>query len=210
LVEVYGRLKEDMDRRFAALEEHLAQRNIDEKAIRSLVKAMVGSEVARVHSVVMEEFDRLKAKVEEELSKRGVDAETIRQVIGEIQSNLLDSVRQIIDQRVLHLAQIIEEKSNDIKDVLDLVNELLKAEMDFQEQLLKLKDEVRLRLNEETLEEVFYKMLTKRGIIKKRRKRWILPIIGGGILAGIVIGLIINPAITFVTIAMMIVVLLRW
>jgi len=67
-----------MDRRFVALEERLAQRNIDEKAIRSLVKAMVGSEVARVHSVVMEEFDRLKAKVEEELSKRGVDAETIR------------------------------------------------------------------------------------------------------------------------------------
>jgi len=209
MVEVYNKLREDIDKRFMALEENLAQRSIDERSVRALVKAMVGSEVARVHSVVMEEFDRLKAKVEEELSKRGVDAETIRQIIGEIQSKLLDSVRQIIDQRVIHLAQIIEEKSNDVKDILDLVNELLKAEAAFEEELLKLKDEVRLHLNEETLEEVFYKMLIKRGIIRKRRKRW-LPIIGGGILAGIVIGLIVNPAITFVTIAMVIVVLLRW
>jgi parvulin-like peptidyl-prolyl isomerase len=158
----------------------------------------------------MEEFDRLKAKVEEELSKRGVDAETIRQVIGELQSKLLDSVKQIIDQRVMHLAQIIEEKSNDIKDVLDLVNELLKIETAFEEELLKLRDEVRKHLSEEGLEEMIYKTMIRRGIIRRRHRKWVLPIAGLVVLGAIIAGLIINPILTIVIIAIAIVILLRW
>ncbi|MCG2880668.1 MAG: hypothetical protein L7H00_01950 [Vulcanisaeta sp.] len=193
-----------------AFEERIAQRfNLDEKAIRSLVKAMVGSEVARLHSVVMEEINEVKAKVEE-LSRRGVDVEAMRQVIGEIQSKLLDSVKQLIDQRVMHLAQIIEEKSNDVKDVLDLVNELLKAEAEFEERLSELRAEIRRLLDEEALEEHLYRALVKHGVIRRKRRKWAPIIAGLGILAAIIAGLIINPIITLVVLFIAIVVLLRW
>jgi len=152
--EIYGRLKEDMDRRFVALEERLAQRNIDEKAIRSLVKAMVGSEVARVHSVVMEEFDRLKAKVEEELSKRGVDAETIRQVVNEEFSRVINE----LDRRFMHVLSTIDEQSSSIKDILDLVNEVLKIVIEDEERVAEIKN----ALSEERLEELLYRVLVKR------------------------------------------------
>ena len=193
-----------------AFEERIAQRfNVDEKAIRSLVKAMVGSEVARLHSIVMEEINEVKAKVEE-LSRRGVDVEAMRQVIGEIQSKLLDSVKQLIDQRVMHLAQIIEEKSNDVKDVLDLVNELLKAEAEFEERLSELRAEIRRLLDEEALEEHLYRALVKHGVIRRRRRKWAPLVAGLGILAAIIAGLIINPIITLVVLFIAIVVLLRW
>jgi DNA polymerase III gamma/tau subunit len=182
---------------------------MDEKTVKSIVKAMVGSEVARLHSIIMEEINEVKAKVEE-LSRRGVDVETIRQVIGEIQSKLLDSVKQIIDQRVMHLAQIIEEKSNDVKDVLDLVNELLKAETKFEEELAKLRAEIRRLLDEEALEELLYRALVKHGVIRRRRRKWAPLIAGLGILAAIIAGLIINPIITLVVLFIVIVVLLRW
>ena len=200
--EIYGRLKEDMDRRFVALEERLAQRNIDEKAIRSLVKAMVGSEVARVHSVVMEEFDRLKAKVEEELSKRGVDAETIRQVVNEEFSRVINE----LDRRFMHVLSAIDEQSSSIKDILDLVNEVLKIVIEDEERVTEIKN----ALSEERLEELLYRVLVKRGIIRRKRRRWVLPIIGLSILGAVVAGFVINPAITAVIILIIIAVLLRW
>jgi DNA polymerase III gamma/tau subunit len=182
---------------------------MDEKTVKSIVKAMVGSEVARLHSIVMEEINEVKAKVEE-LSRRGVDVETIRQVIGEVQSKLLDSVKQIIDQRVMHLAQIIEEKSNDVKDVLDLVNELLKAETKFEEELAKLRAEIRRLLDEEALEELLYRALVKHGVIRRRRRKWAPLIAGLGILAAIIAGLIINPIITLVILFITFAILMRW
>jgi glutamyl-tRNA reductase len=200
--EIYGRLKEDMDRRFVALEERLAQRNIDEKAIRSLVKAMVGSEVARVHSVVMEEFDRLKAKVEEELSKRGVDAETIRQVVNEEFSRVINE----LDRRFMHVLSAIDEQANDIRDAMDLINEVLKIVIEDEERVAEIKN----ALSEERLEELLYRVLVKRGIIRRKRRRWMLVIAGLGVLTAIVIGFLINPILTAVVLLIVFVVLMRW
>jgi DUF438 domain-containing protein len=208
--EIYGRLKEDMDRRFAALEERLAQRNIDEKAIKSLVKAMVGNEIARVHSVVMEEFDRLKAKVEEELSKSGVDVETIRQIVDEVYNKLLDSVKQIVDQRVIHILDTLNEQTNSIRDALDLINEVHKVESEFEEELLKLRDEVRRYFNEEYLEELFYKTLVRRGILRRKRRKWVPLIAGLSVLGAIITGLLLSPAVTLVILAVAFAILLRW
>jgi ATP-dependent Lon protease len=200
--EIYGRLKEDMDRRFAALEEHLAQRNIDEKAIRSLVKAMVGSEVARVHSVVMEEFDRLKAKVEEELSKRGVDAETIRQAVNEEFSRVINE----LDRRFMHVLSAIDEQANDIRDAMDLINEVLKIVIEDEERVVEIKN----ALSEERLEELLYRVLVKRGIIRRRKRKWGWVAVGLGILIAIVTGFLINPILTVVVLFIVFVILMRW
>ena len=200
--EIYGRLKEDMDRRFVALEERLAQRNIDEKAIRSLVKAMVGSEVARVHSVVMEEFDRLKAKVEEELSKRGVDAETIRQVVNEEFSRVINE----LDRRFMHVLSAIDEQANDIRDAMDLINEVLKIVIEDEERV----EEIKNALSEERLEELLYRVLVKRGIIRRKRRKWGWVAVGLGILIAIVTGFLINPILTAVVLFIVFVVLMRW
>jgi len=192
-----------MDRRFVALEERLAQRNIDEKAIRSLVKAMVGSEVARVHSVVMEEFDRLKAKVEEELSKRGVDAETIRQVVNEEFSRVINE----LDRRFMHVLSTIDEQSSSIKDILDLVNEVLKIVIEDEERVAEIKN----ALSEERLEELLYRVLVKRGIIRQRKRRKLVPVIAGlGVLTAIVTGFLINPILTAVVLFIVFVILMRW
>jgi frataxin-like iron-binding protein CyaY len=200
--EIYGRLKEEVDRRFVALEERLAQRNIDEKAIRSLVKAMVGSEVARVHSVVMEEFDRLKAKVEEELSKRGVDAETIRQVVNEEFSRVINE----LDRRFMHVLSAIDEQANDIRDAMDLINEVLKIVIEDEERVAEIKN----MLSEEKIEELLYKALIKHGVIKRRRRKWAPLIAGLSVLAAIIVGLVVNPIITLVILFVAIAVLLRW
>jgi len=200
--EIYGRLKEDMDRRFAALEEHLAQRNIDEKAIRSLVKAMVGSEVARVHSVVMEEFDRLKAKVEEELSKRGVDAETIRQAVNEEFSRVINE----LDRRFMHVLSAIDEQANDIRDAMDLINEVLKIVIEDEERVVEIKN----ALSEERLEELLYRVLVKRGVIRRKRRKWGWVTVGLGILIAIVTGFLINPILTAVVLFIVFVILMRW
>jgi len=191
-----------MDRRFAALEERLAQRNIDEKAIRSLVKAMVGSEVARVHSVVMEEFDRLKAKVEEELSKRGVDAETIRQVVNEEFSRVINE----LDRRFMHVLSAIDEQANDIRDAMDLINEVLKIVIEDEERVAEIKN----MLSEEKIEELLYKALIKHGVIKRRRRRWAPLIAGLSILAAIIVGLVVNPIATLVILFITFVILMRW
>ena len=198
MVEVYNRLKEDMDRRFVALEERLAQRNVDEKAIRSLVKAMVGSEVARVHSVVMEEFDRLKAKVEEELSKRGVDAETIRQAVNEEFSRVINE----LDRRFMHVLSAIDEQANDIRDAMDLINEVLKIVIEDEERVTEIKN----MLSEEKIEELLYKVLIKH----RRRRKWTPLIAGLGVLTAIATGLLVNPIATLVILFIVFVILMRW
>ena len=202
MVEVYNRLKEDMDRRFAALEENLAQRNIDEKAIRSLVKAMVGSETAKMHSIVMEEI----ARVEEKLKKHGIDAELVKQIVNEIQSRLLNDVKQLLDQRTAHIISVIDEQSSSIKDILDLVNEVLKIVIEDEERVVEIKN----ALSEERLEELLYRVLVKRGIIRRKRRRWGWVAVGLGILIALVTGFLINPILTAVVLFIIFVVLMRW
>jgi len=105
---------------------------------------------------------------------------------------------------------VIDEQNSSIKDVLDLVNEVLKLEVEFEEKIEKLWSEVRKTLSEERLEEVIYKTMIKRGIIRRKRRKWVLPVVGLGILTAIVVGLLINPIVTFVIIAIVFVILLRW
>jgi Flp pilus assembly protein TadB len=202
MVEIYNKLREDIDKRFMALEEDLAQRSIDERSVRALVKAMVGSEVARVHSVVMEEFDRLKAKVEEELSKRGVDAETIRQAVNEEFSRVINE----LDRRFMHVLSAIDEQVNDIRDAMDLINEVLKIVIEDEERVTEIKN----MLSEEALEERFYRILVRKGVLKRRRRKWVPLIVGLGIMAAIVTGLLLSPIVTLVILFIVFVVLMRW
>jgi len=201
-VEIYNRVREDVERWLEHVIDELRRSGLDEKTVKSIAKATAAAEVARLHSIVREELDEFKAKVEEELSKRGVDAETIKRIVGEVQNRLLSE----LDKRFMHVLSVIDEQSSGIRDVLDLVNEILKAEAKFEEELAKLRAE----LSEERLEEGFYRMLVKRGILRRKRRRWVLPIIGLSILGAIVAGFVINPAITAVIILIAIVVLLRW
>jgi len=207
--EIYSRLKEDMDRRFAALEERLAQRNIDERSIRTLVRAFAGQEFARLHSIVMEEITRVRGEVEA-LARQGVDAEAIKRLVEDAYGKVLNDVKRILDQRIAHIISVIDERSNEVKDVLDLVNEVLKLEVEFEEELAKLRSEVRRTLSEEAIEEYVYRVLVRKGILRKRRRRWVLPVVGLGILAAVATGFLINPAITFVILAIVFVVLMRW
>jgi len=69
-VEIYNRLRDELRRYFERLvDEYLGRSNVDERVIASMVKAIVGKEIAR-----------LKAEVEE-LGKQGVDAELVRKMI---------------------------------------------------------------------------------------------------------------------------------
>ncbi len=198
-VEIYNRLRDELRRDFERLvDEYLGRSNVDERVITSMVKAIVGKEIAR-----------LKAEVEE-LGRQGIDAELVRKLIDEVYGKLLNDVRQIVDQRIMHVLDAINEQSSSIRDVLDLVNELLKAEAEFEEELAKLRDEIRSMLSEERVEELLYRTLVKRGIIRQRRRRWAPLIAGLSILAAIIAGFIINPIVTFVIIAIAIVILLRW
>ncbi len=198
-VEIYNRLRDEVRRDFERLvDEYLGRSNVDERVIASMVKAIVGKEIAR-----------LKAEVEE-LGRQGVDAELVRKLIDEVYSKLLNDIKQIIDQRIMHMLDAINEQSSSIKDVLDLVNELLKAETEFEEELAKLRGELRSMLSEERVEELLYRTLIRRGIIRKRHRKWVLPVVGLGVLAAIIAGFIINPIVTFVIIAIVIVILLRW
>jgi len=105
---------------------------------------------------------------------------------------------------------VIDEQNSSIKDVLDLVNEVLKLEVEFEEKIEKLRSEVRKTLSEEAIEEYVYRVLVRKGILRKRRRRWVLPVVGLGILAAVATGFLINPAITFVILAIVFVVLMRW
>jgi len=203
--EIYSRLKEDMDRRFAALEERLAQRNIDERSIRALVRAFVGQEFSRLHSIVMEEITRVRGEVEA-LARQGVDVEVIKRLVEDAYGKVLDDVKRILDQRIAHIISVIDERSNEVRDALDLVNEILRSEIEFGEKI----EEVRRLLDEERLEELLYRVLVKRGLIRKRKRRWVLPIVGLGILIAIAIGLLINPILTVVVLFIVFVILMRW
>jgi hypothetical protein len=205
LIEIYGRLKEDMDRRFAALEEHLAQRNIDERSIRALVRAFAGQEFSRLHSIVMEEITRVRGEVEA-LARQGVDVEVIKRLVEDAYGKVLDDVKRILDQRIAHIISVIDEQGNEVRDALDLINEILRSEIEFGEKI----EEVRRLLDEERLEELLYRVLVKRGLIRKRRRRWVLPIVGLSILIAIAIGLLINPILTVVVLFIVFVILMRW
>jgi len=200
IVEAYNKLREDMDKRFAALEEHFDERTI--RSLRSLVKAMVDSEAAKMHNIVMEEI----ARVEEKLKKHGIDAELVKQIVNEIQSRLLNDIKQLLDQRIAHIISVIDEQGNEVRDALDLINEILRSEIEFGEKI----EEVRRLLDEERLEELLYRVLVKRGLIRKRRRRWGWVAVGLGILIAIVTGFLINPILTAVVLFIVFVVLMRW
>jgi len=205
-VEIYNRLRDELRRDFERLvDEYLGRSNVDEKTVKSIARAVAGQEFARLHGIVMEEISRLKSEVEE-LGKQGVDAELIRRMIDEVYGKLLDDIKQIIDQRIMHLVDAMNEVSNVNKDVLDLVNEILKAEVEFREEFERLRG----ILDEEHLEELLYRVLIRRGIIRRRHRKWVLPIAGLVVLGAIIAGLIINPILTIVIMAIAIVILLRW
>jgi DNA polymerase III gamma/tau subunit len=205
-VEIYNRLRDELRRDFERLvDEYLGRSNVDERTVKSIARAVAGQEFARLHGIVMEEISRLKSEVEE-LGRQGVDAELIRRMIDEVYGKLLDDIKQIIDQRIMHLVDTMNEVSNVNKDVLDLVNEILKAEVEFREEFERLRG----LLDEEHLEELLYRVLIRRGIIRRRHRKWILPIAGLVVLGAIIAGLIINPILTIVIIAIAIVILLRW
>ena len=209
-VEIYNRLRDELRRDFERLvDEYLGRSNVDEKTVKSIARAVADQEFAKLHSIVMEEITRVRGEIEE-LGRQGIDAELVRKLIDEVYGKLLDDIKQIIDQRIMHVLDAINEQSSSIRDVLDLVNELLKAEAEFEEELAKFRDEIRSMLSEERVEELLYRTLIRRGIIRRKRRRWALPIIGLSILGAIVAGFIINPIVTFVIIAIAIVILLRW
>jgi archaellum component FlaC len=186
-----------------AFEERVAERlNLDERTVKSIARAVAGQEFARLHGIVREELDEFRAEVEEELNKRGVDAETIKRIVGEVQNKLLSE----LDKRFMHVLSVINEQSSSIRDVLDLVNEILKAEVETEEALSKLRN----LLDEEHLEELFYRVLIRRGIIRQRKRKWAPIIAGLSVLAAIIAGFIVNPIATLVILFIAIVVLLRW
>jgi membrane-bound lytic murein transglycosylase B len=148
-VEIYNKVKEDVEKWLENVIDELRRNSVDEKVVKGIAKATAATEVARLHSIVMEEFNEFKAKVEEELSKRGVDAETIRRIVDEVQNKLLSE----LDKRFIHVLSVIDEQNSSIKDVLDLVNEILKAEVAFEEELAKLRSEIRSMFSEERIEE---------------------------------------------------------
>jgi len=110
----------------------------------------------------------------------------------------------------MHVLSVIDEQNSSIKDVLDLVNEILKVEVAFEEELGRLRSEIRGMFSEERVEELLYRTLVKRGVIRQRRRRWTPLIAGLSILAAIIAGFIVNPIATLVILFIAIVVLLRW
>jgi len=203
MVEMYNRIMDKVRQELEAFEERIAQGGVDEKSIRALVRVVVGQEIAKIDSTI----STLKAEIEE-LSKQGVSAETVRRLIDEIYNKLLSDLSSIVDKRIMHLVSIINEQAAGIKDVLDLADQLLRTETEFEEDLAKLRSEIRSMFSEERVEEALYKVLVKRGVIRQRKK-W-APIIGLSVLASVVIGLIINPVLTFIVLGITIAVLLRW
>jgi len=192
MVEVYDDLKDKMQRSFEELAVQLEKRGgIDEKAVKALVKVLVGKEL-----------EKFRGEIEERLSRLGLDRETINQVINEVVNKLLSD----LDRRFMHLASVIDERFGEVRDLLDLTSEILRAEVETEETL----SELRNMLSEERIEELIYRVLVKRGLIRKRRRRWVLPIVGLSILIAIAIGLLINPILTVVVLFIVFVILMRW
>jgi len=209
-VELYHRLRDELRREFERLVDEYLNKNIDERTVKSIAKATAAAEVARLHNVVREELDEFKAEVEERLARLGLDAEAVRKLVDEVYNKLLSDLSGIIDRRIMHVLSVIDEQNSSIKDILDLVNALLESEVKSEEILEKLRSEIRKYLNEEYLEELAYRALVKHGIIRKRRRRWVWVAAGLGIPIAIAVGFLINPAITFVILAIVFVVLMRW
>jgi uncharacterized HAD superfamily protein len=195
-----------LQRDFERFAEELSKNKIDERVVKSAAKAVAAAEVAKLHNIVMEEFNEFKAKVEEELSKRGVDVEVIRRLVDEVRNSLLGE----FDKRVLHLVDVINEVGNVNKDILDLINEVLKTVVEDEEKIEELRNELRSLFDEERIEELLYKALMKHGVIKRRRRKWTPLIAGLGVLAAIVTGLLVNPIATLVILFIIFAILLRW
>jgi predicted membrane metal-binding protein len=65
-------------------------------------------------------------------------------------------------------------------------------------------------LSEERIEELIYRVLIRRGLIRRRKRKWVWIAVGLGILAAIIVGLVINPIITLVILFITFVILMRW
>jgi len=202
-VEIYNRVKEDVAKWLEHVVDELRKNGVDEKVIRATARAIAAQEAAKIVERKIAEF---RNEIEEKLSRLGFDAASIRELVNELYGKLINDVRQIIDQRIMHILGEIDEQTNSIRDVLDLVSEILRHELTFEEELGKLKS----ALDEERLEEIFYRMLVKRGILKKKRRKWVLPVVGLGILASVATGFLINPILTAVVLFIVFVILLRW
>jgi hypothetical protein len=200
VAEMYGRLEQLVRENFERFaEEYLNKSGVDERRIRSIAKAIAASEALRI---VMAEMDRFRAEVEEKLSKYGIDAETIRRIVDEIYGRLLSE----LDKRFMHVLDAMNEVGNMNRDVLDLVNEILKAEVEFREEFERLKS----LLDEERIEEYLYRVLVKKGILKRRRRKWGWVAAGLSVLAAIIAGFLINPIATLVILFIVFAILLRW
>jgi hypothetical protein len=106
----------------------------------------------------------------------------------------------------MHLASVIDERFGEVRDLLDLTSEILRAEVETEETL----SELRNLLDEEHLEELIYRVLVRKGVLKRRRRKWVPLIVGLGILAAIVTGLLLSPIVTLVILFIVFVVLMRW
>jgi hypothetical protein len=201
-VELYHRLRDELRREFERLVDEYLNKNIDERTVKSIAKATAAAEVARLHNVVREELDEFKAEIEERLSSLGLDRETINQVINEVVNKLLSD----LDRRFMHLASVIDERFGEVRDLLDLTSEILRIEIETEEELDRLKS----LLDEERIEEYLYRVLVRKGILKRRRRKWVPLIVGLGILAAIVTGLLLSPIVTLVILFIVFVVLMRW
>jgi len=200
---MYGRLEQLVRENFERFaEEYLNKSGVDERRIRSIAKAIAASEALRI---VMAEITRVRGEVEA-LARQGVDVEVIKRLVEDAYGKVLDDVKRILDQRIAHIISVIDEQGNEVRDALDLINEILRSEIEFGEKI----EEVRRLLDEERLEELLYRVLVKRGLIRKRRRRWVLPIVGLSILIAIAIGLLINPILTVVVLFIVFVILMRW
>jgi hypothetical protein len=177
----------------------LRKNGVDEKVIRATARAIAAQEAAKI-------VERKIAELRNEIERLGIDAETVKKLVDELYGKLINDVKQMLDQRIMHILGEIDEQTNSIRDVLDLVSEILRHELTFEEELGKL----RSALSEERLEEIFYRMLVKRGILKKKRRKWGWVAVGLGILIAIVIGLLINPILTVVVLFIVFVILMRW
>jgi len=205
LVELHHRIMDRVRQELEAFEERVAQRGVDERTVKSIARAVADQEFAKLHSVVMEEITRVRGEVEA-LARQGVDVEVIKRLVEDAYGKVLDDVKRILDQRIAHIISVIDEQGNEVRDALDLINEILRSEIEFGEKI----EEVRRLLDEERLEELLYRVLVKRGLIRKRRRRWVLPIVGLSILIAIAIGLLINPILTVVVLFIVFVILMRW
>jgi hypothetical protein len=164
---------------------------IDEKAIKALVKVLVGKEL-----------EKFRGEIEERLSRLGLDRETINQIINEVVNKLLSD----LDRRFMHLVSVIDERFGEVRDLLDLTSEILRIEIETEEELGRLKS----LLDEERIEEYLYRVLVRKGILKRRRRKWGWVAVGLGVLVAIIVGLVVNPIITLVVLFIVFVVLMRW